>query len=219
MLIDRITNETLAAGLLNFALRRSQNIHLQACGIDKRRAPSEAPAAPVLWLTGLSGAGKSTIANVVEHRLHALERHTYLLDGDNIRKGLNGPRLHAAGPGGEHPPGRRGLEADGRRRSDRDHVVYLAVRAERRMARELLEVTSSSRCSWTPRSRWRRPGTRRSCTAKARRGEIKNFTGIDSPYEPPETPELRIDTTAMTPEEAAERIVGELRRRQILEPG
>ena len=110
ILIDRLTNDTVGAGMLHFALRRSHNIHWQAVDVDKAaRAALKGQQPAVLWFTGLSGAGKSTIANLVEKKLHALGRHTYLLDGDNVRHGLNTrPRLHRRRPGREHPPRRRG---------------------------------------------------------------------------------------------------------------
>ena len=128
ILIDRLTNNTAGAGLINFALRRSQNVHWQALDVDKPlRARLKGQKACVLWLTGLSGAGKSTIANRIEKRLAAAGRHTYLLDGDNVRHGLNKDLGFSAGPRREHPPGRRGGAADGGRRADRARVLHLPV--------------------------------------------------------------------------------------------
>ena len=129
ILIDRFTNNTVAAGLLHFALRRADNVHWQAVDVDKTaRAALKGQQGAVVWFTGLSGAGKSTIANIVEQKLHNEGRHTYLLDGDNVRHGLNrDPGLHGCGPRREHPPRLRGGPPDGRRRPDRARLIHLPV--------------------------------------------------------------------------------------------
>ena len=200
ILIDRITNETVGAGMLRFALRRSQNVHWQALDVDKAaRAAPKGQRPCVLWFTGLSGAGKSTIANLVETQLHALGCHTYLLDGDNVRHGLNKDLGFTDADRVENI--RRVAEvaqADGRRRPDRARRVHLAVRAAsgamaRGAARGRRVPRGVRRHAARTSPRQRDP---KGLYKKARAGELKNFTGIDSPYEPPEHPELRLDTTA-----------------------
>ena len=209
ILIDRISNRTVGAGLLHFALRRSQNIHWQALDVDKQaRALAKGQAGRVVWFTGLSGAGKSTIANLVEKKLHADGRHTYLLDGDNVRHGLNKDLGFTEEDRVENI--RRVAEV-ARLMVDAGLIVLVSFispfRAERRMARELLapgefvEVFVD-----TPLAEAERRDVK-GLYAKARAGELKNFTGVDSPYEPPEHAELRIDTTRLAPEAAAEAIV------------
>ena len=166
----------------------------------------------MLWFTGLSGAGKSTIANLVEKQLHALGRHTYLLDGDNVRHGLNNDLGFTDADRVENI--RRVAEvaqADGRRRPDRAGVVHLAVpRRAAHGARAGRRRASSSRSSSTRRSRWPSSATSRASTRRRARGELKNFTGIDSPYEPPENPEIRIDTTSLSAEAAADAVIARL---------
>ncbi|HEY2809141.1 MAG TPA: sulfate adenylyltransferase subunit CysN [Steroidobacteraceae bacterium] len=212
ILIDRLSNSTVGAGVINFALRRSQNVHWQALDVDKQvRARQKGQRACVLWLTGLSGAGKSTIANRIEKLLTAQGRHTYLLDGDNVRHGLNKDLGFTAQDRVENI--RRVAEVS-RLMVDAGLIVLVSFispfRSERRMARELfahgefLEVFID-----TPLAEAERRDVK-GLYKKARRGELKNFTGIDSPYEAPETPELRIDTTAMSADQAAEHIVQRL---------
>jgi bifunctional enzyme CysN/CysC len=219
VLIDRITNQTIAAGMLNFELRRSQTVKWQGTGVDKReRARLKEQQPCVLWLTGLSGAGKSTIANLVERRLHGLGRHTYLLDGDNIRKGLNKDLGFTDADRVENI--RRAAEI-AKLMVDAGLIVITSFISpfaiERRMARELLEEHEFIEVfvdAPLPVAEARDP---KRLYERARRGEIKNFTGIDSPYEPPEAPELHIDTAGTSAEEAAEQVIKELRRRGILE--
>jgi bifunctional enzyme CysN/CysC len=212
ILIDRLTNSTVGAGLINFALRRSQNVHWQALDVDKQaRSGLKGQKACVLWLTGLSGAGKSTIANRIEKKLTAAGRHTYLLDGDNVRHGLNKDLGFTAQDRVENI--RRVAEVS-RLMVDAGLIVLVSFispfRSERRMARELFapgeffEVFVD-----TPLAEAERRDVK-GLYRKARRGELKNFTGIDSPYEAPESPEIRIDTTVLTPEQAADRIVAHL---------
>ena len=212
ILIDRLTNSTVGAGLINFALRRSQNVHWQALDVDKQaRSRLKGQKACVLWLTGLSGAGKSTIANRIEKKLTAAGRHTYLLDGDNVRHGLNKDLGFTAQDRVENI--RRVAEVS-RLMVDAGLIVLVSFispfRSERRMARELFapgeffEVFVD-----TPLAEAERRDVK-GLYRKARRGELKNFTGIDSPYEAPENPELRIDTTTLSPEQAADRIVAHL---------
>jgi bifunctional enzyme CysN/CysC len=212
ILIDRLSNNTVGAGLIHFALRRSQNVHWQALDVDKQlRARLKEQKACVLWLTGLSGAGKSTIANRVEKKLAAAGRHTYLLDGDNVRHGLNKDLGFTAQDRVENI--RRVAEVS-RLMVDAGLIVLVSFispfRSERRMARELFasgeffEVFID-----TPLAEAERRDVK-GLYRKARRGELKNFTGIDSPYEAPEKPEIRIDTTRLNPEEAADRIIAHL---------
>jgi bifunctional enzyme CysN/CysC len=218
ILIDRLTSNTVGAGLLHFALRRSQNIHWQALDVDRRvRATQKSQRGCVLWLTGLSGAGKSTIANLVDKRLVALGRHTYLLDGDNVRHGLNKDLGFTAQDRVENI--RRVAEV-ARLMADAGLITLVSFispfRSERRMARDLLprgdffEVYVDAPLAVAeardPKGLYR----------KARRGELANFTGIDSPYEVPEAPEIRIDTTALSAAEAAERIVAHLDQAGVL---
>ena len=214
ILIDRLTNRTVGAGLLHFALRRSQNIHWQATDVDKAaRAEAKGQTGRVVWFTGLSGAGKSTIANLVEKRLHAEGRHTYLLDGDNVRHGLNRDLGFTEADRVENI--RRVAEVS-KLMVDAGLIVLVSFispfRAERQMARELMadgefiEVFVD-----TPLAEAEQRDVK-GLYKKARAGELKNFTGIDSPYEAPQTPEIRVDTTARTAEQAAEDIVGWLAR-------
>jgi bifunctional enzyme CysN/CysC len=218
ILIDRLNNNTVGAGMLDFALRRAHNIHLQHTDIDKTaRATAKGQNPCVLWFTGLSGSGKSTVANLVERKLHAMGHHTYLLDGDNVRHGLNRDLGFTEEDRVENI--RRVAEV-AKLMVDAGLIVLTAFispfRSERRMARTLLgegefmevhvDVPLAVAESRDPKGLYK----------KARRGELKNFTGIDSPYEPPEVPELRIDTSQVEPEQAAERVIGALRERGIL---
>ncbi len=220
ILIDRLSNSTVGAGLLKFALRRSQNVHWQALDVDKQvRARQKGQRACVLWLTGLSGAGKSTIANRIEKRLTAQGRHTYLLDGDNVRHGLNKDLGFTAQDRVENI--RRVAEVS-KLMVDAGLIVLVSFispfRSERRMARDLFapgeffEVFVD-----TPLAEAERRDVK-GLYKKARRGELKNFTGIDSPYEAPETPEIRIDTTTMDADAAAESIIGHLEALRVTSP-
>ncbi len=221
ILIDRQSNQTVGAGMLRFALRRAHNVHRQALHVDKpARARLNRHRPCVLWFTGLSGAGKSTIANLVETALHAAGCHTYLLDGDNLRHGLNKDLGFTAADRVENI--RRAAEV-ARLMADAGLIVLAAFispfRAERRMARALLaegefiEVFVDAPLEVAER---RDP---KGLYRKARRGELRNFTGIDSPYEVPEAPEIRIDSAREAPEAAAARIVAALRDAGILGPG
>ena len=209
ILIDRITNDTVGAGMLRFALRRSQNVHLQALDLDKAAHASIKGQKPVvLWFTGLSGSGKSAIANIVERKLFAEGRHTYLLDGDNVRHGLT---KDLGFTDADRVENIRRVAEVARLMADAGLIVLTAFispfRNERRMARSLLpegefvEVFVDTPLSIAeardPKGLYR----------KARRGELANFTGIDSPYEAPEGAEIRIDTTAMPVEAAADLII------------
>jgi bifunctional enzyme CysN/CysC len=212
ILIDRLTNGTVGAGLIHFALRRSQNVHWQALDVDKqRRARLKGQKACVLWLTGLSGAGKSTIANLIEKKLTAAGRHTYLLDGDNVRHGLNKDLGFAAQDRVENI--RRVAEVS-RLMVDAGLIVLVSFispfRAERRMARALFEPGEFLEVFVDTPLAVAEARDVKGLYGKARRGELKNFTGIDSPYEAPEQAEIRLDTTLLSAEEAADLVVAQL---------
>jgi bifunctional enzyme CysN/CysC len=218
ILIDRFTNATVAAGMIEFGLRRATNIQWQELFIDKTaRAGLKEQKPCVLWFTGLSGAGKSTIANTLEKRLHAMERHTYMLDGDNIRHGLN---KDLGFTDVDRVENIRRVAETAKLFVDAGLIVMVSFispfRSERRMARDLfddgefIEVfvdTPIEVCeARDPKGLYR----------KARAGLITNFTGIDSLYEPPEAAELKIDTSEATAEALAEAVLKELRRRHVV---
>ena len=205
ILIDRLSFATVGAGMIEFALRRSSNIHWQALEVGKaQRALQKHQTPRCIWFTGLSGSGKSTVANLLEKRLHADGRHTYLLDGDNIRHGLNRDLGYTEGDRVENL---RRVGEVAKLMVDAGLVVLVSFispfRAERRMARELfaagefIEIHVS-----TPLAECEKRDVK-GLYAKARRGELKNFTGIDSPYELPDAAELVIDTSSQSPEECA----------------
>jgi bifunctional enzyme CysN/CysC len=200
ILIDKLSNDTVGAGLLNFALRRAENIHWQALDVNKHaRSLQKGQRACVLWFTGLSGAGKSTVANLVEKRLHAIGRHTYTLDGDNVRHGLN--------------------KDLGFTDADRvENIRRVAEVSKLRLARELMQPGEFLEVFVdTPLAEAEKRDPK-GLYRKARRGELKNFTGIDSPYEPPEHPEIHLRTALYSPEEAAEQILKALRDGGMLYP-
>ena len=220
ILIDRITNDTVGAGLINFALRRSDNIHWQALDVNRAaRAQQKGQKACILWFTGLSGAGKSTIANLVEKRLHVAGRHTYLLDGDNVRHGLN---KDLGFTDADRVENIRRVGEVAKLMVDAGLIVLVSFispfRSERRMARELVghgeffEIFIDTPLAEAEK---RDP---KGLYKKARRGELRHFTGIDSPYERPEQPEIHIDTTRLGPEQATEAIVEQLTTAGILMP-
>ena len=205
ILIDRLSFATVGAGMIEFALRRSSNIHWQALEVGKaQRALQKHQTPRCIWFTGLSGSGKSTVANLLEKRLHADGRHTYLLDGDNIRHGLNRDLGFTEEDRVENL---RRVGEVAKLMVDAGLVVMVSFispfRAERSMARELfaagefIEIHVS-----TPLAECEKRDVK-GLYAKARRGELKNFTGIDSPYELPDAAELVIDTSSQSPEECA----------------
>jgi len=209
IIIDRMTNNTVGAGMIDFALRRASNIHWQALDVDKaERAQMKKQKPAILWFTGLSGSGKSTIANLVEKRLHALGRHTYILDGDNVRHGLN---KDLGFTDADRVENIRRVGEVSKLMVDAGLVVMTSFispfRAERMMVRDLVDGdefvevfidTPLDVCAQRdPKGLYK----------KAKEGKIKNFTGYDSPYEAPETPDIHIKTEGQTPEACAEDIV------------
>jgi len=212
ILIDKLTNATVAAGMLHFALRRSQNIHRQALDITREAhaaLKNQTPA--VLWFTGLSGAGKSTIANLVEKKLHRMNRHTFLLDGDNVRHGLNKDLGFTDTDRIENV---RRVGEVARLMTDAGLIVITAFispfRAEREMVRQMMAPGEFFEIFIdTPLAEAERRDVK-GLYKKARAGELKHFTGIDSPYEAPQHAEIVVDTTKMTPDEAADLIVDRL---------
>jgi bifunctional enzyme CysN/CysC len=213
ILIDRMNNNTVGAGMLRFALRRAHNIHLQHVDVDKRiRAAQKGQRAGLVWLTGLSGAGKSTIANLVEKKLHALGRHTYLLDGANMRRGLNKDLGFTEVDRVENI---RRLAEVARLMVDAGLIVITAFispfRAERAMARAMMDDGEFVEVHVDTPLDVAESRDTKGLYKKARRGELKNFTGIDSPYEAPEAPELRVCTTTDSAEQVADQVIVRLR--------
>ncbi|GLR66643.1 adenylyl-sulfate kinase [Acidocella aquatica] len=212
ILIDKITNATVAAGMLHFALRRSQNVHWQALDISRETHASLKNQKPaVLWFTGLSGAGKSTIANLVEKKLVRMNRHTFLLDGDNVRHGLNKDLGFTEADRIENI---RRVGEVAKLMTDAGLIVITAFispfRAERQMVREMMAGGEFIEIHIDTPLAEAEARDVKGLYKKARSGALKNFTGIDSPYEPPQTPEIRIDTTKLTPEQAVDIIIERL---------
>jgi bifunctional enzyme CysN/CysC len=209
ILIDRLSNATVGVGLIHFALRRADNVHWQAIEVNKEAHAALKNQRPVVvWFTGLSGAGKSTIANIVERKLHALGHHTYLLDGDNVRHGLNRDLGFTEADRVENI--RRVAEVAGLM-VDAGLVVVVSFispfAAERQLARETVEPDEFVEVFVdTPLAEAERRDPK-GLYRKARAGQLANFTGIDSPYEAPTDPEVRVDTTALQPEDAAQAVV------------
>jgi len=212
ILIDKMTNATVAAGMINFSLRRSQNVHWQAIDIDRKQhaaLKNQKPA--VLWFTGLSGSGKSTIANMVEKKLHRMNRHTFLLDGDNVRHGLNKDLGFTEADRIENI---RRVGEVAKLMTDGGLIVITAFispfQADREMVRSMLPEGEFIEVFIDTPLKVAEARDVKGLYKKARSGELKNFTGIDSPYEAPRNPEVRIDTTVLSPEDAANLIVDTL---------
>ena len=219
ILIDRLTQDTVGAGMIAHALRRAHNIHRQAITIGKaERAWLKRQAPAILWLTGLSGAGKSTIADHVEQALHAQGFHTTLLDGDNVRHGLNRDLGFTEVDRVENI---RRVGEVARLMSESGLIVICSFispfRAERQMVRELVEPGEFIEVFVdTPIEECRRRDPK-GLYARADAGQIVNFTGVDSPYEPPSDPEVRIVTSQITPQEGAKQVIAYLREQRVID--
>jgi bifunctional enzyme CysN/CysC len=209
ILIDRMTNATVAAGMVHFALRRSQNIHWQALDIDRNaHAAIKNQKAKVVWFTGLSGSGKSTIANIVEKKLHAMGKHTFLLDGDNVRHGLN---RDLGFTDADRVENIRRVGEVAKLMTDAGLIVLTAFispfRAERRMVREMMAEGEFMEVFVNTPLDVAESRDVKGLYKKARAGNLKNFTGIDSPYEAPEAAGVVLNTSEMSAEDAAELVV------------
>ena len=212
ILIDRLNNATVGAGMFQFALRRSHNIHWQSIEVTPTAHARQKHQQPrLLWFTGLSGAGKSTIANLVEKKLYALGHHSFLLDGDNIRHGLN---RDLGFTDADRVENIRRVGEVGKLMSESGLIVLTAFispfRSERDMVRAMLPAGQFVEIHIDTPITIAEARDVKGLYKKARAGQLKNFTGIDSPYEPPANPEIHIDTTVLTPEQAAERIVAHI---------
>ena len=212
ILIDKISNATVAAGMLHFSLRRAQNVHWQATDIGRdAHAMLKNQKPKILWFTGLSGSGKSTIANEVEKALHLMNRHTFLLDGDNVRHGLNKDLGFTETDRIENI---RRVGEVAKLMADAGLIVLTAFispfRAERDMVRAMLPEGEFVEIFVDTPLEVAEARDVKGLYKKARAGQLKNFTGIDSPYEPPEHPDIRVNTVEMSPAEAAEYIVRQL---------
>lgn len=217
ILIDRISNATVGAGMLQFALRRASNIHLQALDVDRAaRSAIKAHRSCVLWFTGLSGAGKSTIANAVEKRLLARGCHTYLLDGDNVRHGLN---RNLGFTDADRVENIRRVAEVARLMADAGLMTLVSFispfREDRDNARQLIDSGDFIEVFVDTELAVAEQRDVKGLYRKARSGQLKNFTGIDSPYERPEHPEIRIDTAALDVDGAADRIIDLMQQRGL----
>jgi bifunctional enzyme CysN/CysC len=212
ILIDRQSNATVAAGTLAFALRRADNIHWQHTDVDRAaRARIKGQTPTCLWFTGLSGSGKSTIANVVEKRLHAMGYHTYMLDGDNVRHGLN---RDLGFTDEDRVENIRRVAEVARLMVDAGLIVLVSFispfRSERGMARALFDAGEFREVFVDTPLEVCAQRDPKGLYAKARAGRIRNFTGIDSPYERPERPELHLETQGASVDELAQRVIDSL---------
>ena len=212
ILIDKFTNATVAAGMIDFSLRRADNVHWQPTAITRDdHAVMKNQTPRVLWFTGLSGSGKSTIANEVEKQLFLMNRHTFLLDGDNVRHGLNRDLGFTETDRIENI---RRVGEVAKLMADAGLIVLTAFispfRAERQMVRGMLPPGEFIEIFVDTPLEVAEARDVKGLYKKARSGDLKNFTGIDSPYEAPEKPEIRVNTVDMTPEEAAEHIIRQI---------
>jgi len=212
ILIDKITHRTVGAGMLHFSLRRSQNVHWQPTDITRDHHAAMKNQTPrVLWFTGLSGSGKSTIANEVEKKLALMNRHTFLLDGDNVRHGLNKDLGFTESDRIENI---RRIGEVAKLMTDAGLIVLTAFispfRADRQLVRDMIDAGEFVEIHVDTPLEVAEARDVKGLYKKARAGKLKNFTGIDSPYEPPEDPEIRVNTVEMTPEEAADYIIGRI---------
>jgi len=212
ILIDKLSNLTVGAGMLHFALRRSQNVHWQVLEISREaRAALKHQQPAILWFTGLSGAGKSTIANLVDKKLYRMNRHTFLLDGDNVRHGLN---KDLGFTDADRVENIRRIGEVAKLMADSGIIVITAFispfRSERKMVRDMMAPGEFKEIFIDTPLAVAEQRDVKGLYKKARAGQLAHFTGIDSPYEPPLAPEMHIDTSRQTPEEAADLIVKEL---------
>lgn len=209
ILVDKLTNRTVGAGMLHFSLRRAQNVHWQPTSIgreDHANLKNQTPR--VLWFTGLSGSGKSTIANEVEKALNLMNRHTFLLDGDNVRHGLN---KDLGFTDADRIENIRRIGEVAKLMADAGLIVLTAFispfRAERQMVRDMLPEGEFVEIFVDTPLEVAEERDVKGLYKKAREGKLKNFTGIDSPYEAPEQPDITVNTVEMSPQEAAQHIV------------
>lgn len=219
IVIDRMTNETVGLGLINFALRRASNIHRQTLDVTKElRASMKGQKPVILWFTGLSGAGKSTVANIVEKRLAAMGKHTYTLDGDNVRHGLNNDLGFTDADRVENI---RRVGEVSKLMVDAGLIVLVSFispfRAERRIVRQMVEEGEFWEVFVDAPLEVAEQRDVKGLYKKARAGEIKNFTGIDSPYEPPLEPEIHLETDSLSAEAAADLVIQRLEMAQIID--
>jgi bifunctional enzyme CysN/CysC len=218
ILIDRQSNATVAAGMVEFGLRRATNIHQQATDINKTaRALLNGQKPAIIWFTGLSGSGKSTLSNLIEKELFALGHRTYLLDGDNVRHGLN---RDLGFTDVDRVENIRRVGEVAKLFVDAGMIVLVSFispfRAERRLAREMVEADEFIEIFVDTPIELCRERDPKGLYQKAAEGKIPNFTGVDSPYEPPETPELHLVTTGHEPQDLAHKILALLRERGIV---
>jgi len=218
ILIDRFTNQTVGAGMIEFGLRRASNIHHHAMDVTKeQRAQLKGQKPAILWFTGLSGAGKSTVANIVERKLSQAGHHTYSLDGDNVRHGLN---RDLGFTDVDRVENIRRIGEVGKLFVDAGMLVTCSFispfKSERQMVRELVDEGEFVEVFISTPIEVCMERDPKGLYKKAKAGEIKNFTGLDSPYEAPETPEITIDTTSMSAEDAADQVIKHLRERGLL---
>ena len=218
ILIDRLNNNTVGMGMIDFALRRAGNIHWQSVDVNKEAHSAQKNQKPaVLWFTGLSGSGKSTIANALQKRLYSIDRHTYLLDGDNVRHGLN---RDLGFTDADRVENIRRVSEVSKLMVDAGLITLVSFispfRSERRMARNMVEDGEFVEVFVNTPLNVAEQRDVKGLYKRAREGKIKNFTGIDSPYEPPTEPEIEIDTTKVSADEAAEIIVDWMKERGML---
>ena len=209
ILINPLTNQTIGVSMINFALRRAQNIHLQSLSINKElREKINGHKGQVLWLTGLSGSGKSTIANALEKELYAEGKKTYILDGDNVRHGLN---KDLGFTDKDRVENIRRVAEVARLMCDAGLIVITAFispfRSEREMARSLFKKDEFKEIYISTPLKIAEKRDPKGLYKKARKGQIPNFTGIDSPYEKPSQPEIEIDTSKLTITESVKKII------------
>jgi bifunctional enzyme CysN/CysC len=220
ILIDRLTNHTVGMGLIDYALRRATNIHWQSLDVShEARALQKGQRPGVIWFTGLSGSGKSTIATGLEKRLYGLGLHTYVLDGDNVRHGLN---RDLGFTDADRVENIRRVAEVARLMADAGLIVLVSFispfRSERQLARSLMKEGEFIEVFVDAPLEVCEDRDPKGLYRKARRQEISNFTGIGSPYEPPEYPEIRLDSARLSPEQAVEVLLEFLHEQGMTKP-